>query len=712
MPSQRQIILGVLGLMTACTIVALEALVAGQNYPEMLPVAIAAAVLLALLMVAYWLGWEPARYCAVVGVTLLVAFGIQEPFVTAEFSQTVILAPILALILAGPAWVVGSAVVIYGVLLLRAGGVGTYADPFSIVLMCMAVGGLILSRLMTDGARRTALENENRALRQAERAEQALAQVENQTHDLARQSAAIRFQAGLLDVVEQGVIATDLGGTIIYWNRYAQTLTGWSAAEALGRQLLDLVPVWLETGEAPPLERGLAGEILTGEVVIERRGGATVPALVATSPIYDDHGGLIGIVCVATDLTARKAEEQERAAIERRMMEAQKLESLGMLAGGIAHDFNNMLVSVLGYANLAMSDLEEDSPARESIERIDMAARRAADLTRQILAYAGRGRFLVQTIDLNQLVEEMAGLLKASIPKQILCDQRLSGGALAIEADATQIRQILMNLVINATEAIGEASGTITVATSRGYYDREALAGATLGADAAEGEYVALEVSDTGSGMDEVTLRRVFDPFFTTKVNGRGLGLAAVQGIVRAHRAALFVASRPDRGTTFRVVFPAVGAYVELPAELDRLPAELDEAGTVLVVDDEEGVCDVARRMLERSGHFVLTATDGAAGLELLERCGDEIGVVLLDMTMPGLTGAETFHEMQRVQPGVPIVMMSGYNVQEIDRRLSDSGLAGFLHKPFTAAALINAVATALAGRSSQPGPPATSAGS
>jgi CheY-like chemotaxis protein len=312
-----------------------------------------------------------------------------------------------------------------------------------------------------------------------------------------------------------------------------------------------------------------------------------------------------------------------------------------------------------------------------------MASQRAADLTRQMLAYSGKGQLSVQSFDLSQAVEEITRLLEAAIPRNVILKFDLARNLPAVEADSVQIRQVAMNLILNAAEAIGDASGMVTVSTGAVEADSDYLATSYLHERPVEGLYVFLEVSDTGCGMDALTREKIFDPFFTTKFTGRGLGLAAVLGIVRAHKGSIKVYSEPGRGSTFKVLLPASPElYVQLPPAA-QAPSAWRSSGTVLVVDDEPTVRAVAKRVLEQQGFDVITAVDGEQGLEMFREQADAIKLVLLDMTMPKLSGEEAFREMRSLRPDVRVVLTSGYNEQDATNRFAGKGLAGFLQKPF-----------------------------
>jgi signal transduction histidine kinase/ActR/RegA family two-component response regulator len=387
---------------------------------------------------------------------------------------------------------------------------------------------------------------------------------------------------------------------------------------------------------------------------------------------------------------------EERLALERKLLEAQKLESLGVLAGGIAHDFNNLLAAILGNAELALLDLPAKSSAHASITQIELAARRAAGLTQQMLAYSGRGHFVVGRHDLNALISGMAELIEASIPRQIKLQLALAPQLPAIVADAAQIRQAVMNLVANAAEAIGERDGAITLTTRMRRTDRAYLAQANLTPDLVEGTYVELEIADTGHGMDVATQAKIFEPFFSTRFTGRGLGLPAVLGIVRGHRGALTVHSAPEQGTTFQILLPVAAEEGDEAGEASPPPKLARPASVVLIVDDDEHVRAVAARMLQEAGYTTLLAADGAAGIELYRARAGRIHCVLLDLTLPRLSGEQTFRELHQLDPAVRIVLMSEYDEQETAERFAELGVVGFLHKPFTSESLRAAVGKAL----------------
>ncbi|HEY5999128.1 MAG TPA: GAF domain-containing protein [bacterium] len=407
----------------------------------------------------------------------------------------------------------------------------------------------------------------------------------------------------------------------------------------------------------------------------------------------DEGGRVVRMFGTIQDITERRRADEQRRQLEQQVLHAQKLESLGVLAGGIAHDFNNILMSVLGNAGLARLRVAPESPVAENLRQIELAAGRAADLARQMLAYSGKGTFTAEATDLNRLVEEMEQMLRVSISKKAVLRLRPARPLPAVDVDRTQIRQVLMNLVINASEAIGERSGVIAVSTGCLRCNREYLRELRVDEELPEGLYVTLEVADTGCGMDRGTVARIFDPFFTTKFTGRGLGMAAVLGIVRGHRGAIKVYSEPAKGTTFKVFLPASASQPELLAA----PQGEDGwrgRGLALLVDDEESVRAVGTEMLRELGFEVMIARDGCEALERYrERPAD---LVLLDLTMPQMDGEQAFRELRALDPQARVVVSSGYNEMEIAGRFSGRGLAGFVQKPYTLETLRNALRVAL----------------
>jgi signal transduction histidine kinase/CheY-like chemotaxis protein len=388
--------------------------------------------------------------------------------------------------------------------------------------------------------------------------------------------------------------------------------------------------------------------------------------------------GLIGAIRRSLELHA--AAVGERQSLEDQIQHAQRLESLSVLAGGIAHDFNNLLTGILSNAGTARRKLAASDEVQHHLSEIVQGSKLAAHLTGQLLAYAGKGQFHIVARDLTAEVLEIRDLLETSARRKAKLDFQLADHLPAILADPTQVQQVLMNLVINASESVdGDVSLRIeTQALDVTEADlRELVSGSPL----TPGRCVALDVTDTGSGMDSATLERVFDPFFTTKTSGRGLGLAATLGIVHRHGGGIRVTSRPGEGTCFRVIFPTSDQLVRPPVE--RPVTDLSGYGVVLVVDDDDYILQAVHVALESYGYSVLLANSGAIAIELFEEQRDQIDLVLLDMLMPGMSGEETFRALRAIQPDVKVLLSTGYAPDEATQKFTEEGLAGFLRKPY-----------------------------
>lgn len=390
--------------------------------------------------------------------------------------------------------------------------------------------------------------------------------------------------------------------------------------------------------------------------------------------------------CVARDVG-------ERNRFQEQMRQTQKLESLGVLAGGIAHDFNNLLVGILGNASLAL-DVLGNHAAETMLHDVIAAGERAAKLTRQLLAYAGKQQLSTAVTDVNSLLAEITPLLRASIPKTVHLHLELQDGLPCVEADQVQLQQVVMNMVINGAEAIpDDMPGSVIVGTSLRRLTEQDRAHSVIPIPAGDQRYAVLSFTDTGSGMTAEVQRKIFDPFFTTKFAGRGLGLSAVLGIVRSHHGALTLESSPGEGTTFRVLLPTTKAA---PANAPEHPAVPPPGkGTILVVDDEQIVRTVAQRALEHNGYSVLTAGDGLQAIEVLA-AHPEIVAVVLDLAMPVMTGDQAAPHLRQRRPGLPIILSSGYPEGEATRRFSQYGVTAFLQKPYTARGLADKIAGVL----------------
>jgi two-component system, cell cycle sensor histidine kinase and response regulator CckA len=389
--------------------------------------------------------------------------------------------------------------------------------------------------------------------------------------------------------------------------------------------------------------------------------------VISIAPECDADGTVIGCIATAVDVTSSRQ-------LEKRMVEAQRAESLGVLAGGLAHDFNNLLVAILGNADLGLRELPRGASARAPLVNVRDAALRAAELTTQLLAYAGRGDVSTSSVDLPPVVQELLRIMHTSIPDHITVTTTMDDSLPSVRADAGALRQVIMNLISNARDAIASNHGTIDIVAKRMHVNGDWPNQEDGQLVPEPGDYVCLQVTDTGPGMNEQTRRKVFDPFFTTKATGHGLGLASVLGIVRSHGGGLMVTSQLGVGSTFSVLWP-----IRRSGRISTQPAMGSDAvrGTVLVVDDDEMVRDVLSRMLVDLGYQVLCSHSGVAALEQLAH--HDVSLIILDLTMPGLSGAPLVTELRKVKPATPIVVCSGY---DRDHK-GPLAVEGYLSKPF-----------------------------
>ncbi len=436
--------------------------------------------------------------------------------------------------------------------------------------------------------------------------------------------------------------------------------------------------------EVPPHEHPVKMAAATGKAVrnsefdLLSADGSRRNLLGDAVPLLSEDGRPRGAVGAFLDITERKAAEE-------RLRQTQKLDSVGLLAGGIAHDFNNLLTSIMGNASMVLDDV--DPKSAERIKEVIRSAERAAHLTRQLLAYSGKGQFVVRDLDVTEAINEITGLVEFSIPKSVQLAVNAERRLPIVRMDPSQLQQILMNLVINAGEAIGEGNpGRVTVATSmadveEGFVD-------AMGEDVAPGRYVSIAVSDTGSGIDEEKKTRIFDPFFTTKFTGRGLGLAAVAGILRSHKGAITLESAPGRGSTFQVFLPAAETYVP---ESEQEPVT-EERATVLVVDDEAAVRDFIGAVLRRQKYRVVLASDGREALAVCEREGWRIDAAILDVVMPLMGANDLIPALKSRRPEIRILLTSGHSEAEARGLCAEYPGAAFIQKPYTAQQVARAV--------------------
>jgi two-component system, cell cycle sensor histidine kinase and response regulator CckA len=529
-----------------------------------------------------------------------------------------------------------------------------------------------------DALRRTNVELDERVRRRTAELETANRQLEDRAAEIE----------ALYRKLSVGVCFLDRELRFVRVNEALAALNGIPLADHAGRRLRDAVsPEVADVLE--PLYRRVMD---TGEPLIDfeltgprRGGGPNLDRLIGATPVQTD-GKVVGIQAIVQDVT-------ERRRFDEKLRHTAKLESLGVLAGGIAHDFNNLLTGILGNASLAQDIASQDPQLTALLGDVVRASERAAELTQQLLAYAGKGRFTVETVDVSALVNESHPLVEASVAKRARVQLELAPNCY-VSADPSQLQQIVMNLIINAAEAIPEGRlGTVTVRTREVQIDDGWLRSHRLfgGEQVAPGPHVCLEVQDDGSGMEQATLDRIFDPFFTTKFTGRGLGLAAVLGIVRGHRGGLAVESAFGRGTTFRIFLPHAGSAPRAKGQ-HAAPAVAKSDRYVLIVDDEEVVRRTARAGLENYGYRVLLASSGQEAVSLLERHDVGIGLVVLDLTMPGMDGAATFRALRKLRPDLTVILSSGYDEADVASRFHGERFAGFIKKPYTAAALAHKV--------------------
>jgi PAS domain S-box-containing protein len=496
--------------------------------------------------------------------------------------------------------------------------------------------------------------------------------------------------AAIVKSSEDAIISKDLTGVIQTWNGGAERIYGYSEVEAIGRNIAFLLPVDRASEEQEILSKLRNGERVEHfETTRLRKDGTLIDVSLSVSPIRDAADRVIGASHVARDITARKRLEQQ-------MRDAQRLESLGVLAGGIAHDFNNLLTGIIGNASLLSDTQPMSYSAQGLLKELTLAADRAADLTRQMLAYSGGGQFVIESTHLSEVTAEISELIKGSISKNVTVRLDLERNIPMIEADRSQIQQVIMNLIINGAEAVGDyRSGTVVVRTGALRLDEQQIRLDFSGSELRPGEYTFLEVQDDGCGMDEETKSRIFDPFFTTKFTGRGLGLAATLGIVSAHKGSIRVHSVPGEGTSFRVLFPAT--------DRDRLKLpgwrKSTGKGLVLVVDDEDMVRKVAKSSLESHGYEVVLATNGKEAVDLLSSNPEAIALIILDLAMPTMGGEEAIRHLRAINPTLPVILSSGYSESEVMRRFAGHTLSGFLQKPYSSSRLRAAVDSVLAER-------------
>ena len=415
-------------------------------------------------------------------------------------------------------------------------------------------------------------------------------------------------------------------------------------------------------------------------------------------PIRNDQGTVIGILGTSFDITERMQAEEERAQLQQQFHQSQKLESLGILAGGIAHDFNNILTVIIGHCYMARENMIPEQEYKAAFEKIESAGNRAADLCRQMLTYAGKSPLVQTHVNMWLLVDEVVKMLQSGLNKNVTIELDVKRVVPEIKGDAGQIQQIIMNLIINAAEAIGDKNGTIRVVLTRMLVEADQVETDTFGTVIQAGGYICLEVTDSGCGMDEETQKRIFEPFYTTKVTGRGLGMSAIHGIIKAHEGILQLTSAPGAGTSFKVCFPVPVAADAAETAAPATDALEDASGTILLVEDEEILRTMGKELLDAMGFTAITASNGREALHIYRERGGEIDAILLDLIMPVIGGIEAYHELRTISPTVPIIICSGYGVELVEGVIARDQHAGFVHKPYKPGDLRNVIVKMMQG--------------
>jgi len=521
-----------------------------------------------------------------------------------------------------------------------------------------------------------------RDIRERKIAEKAL----QDSHDnleilVEKKTGEVRDLAAIIEISLNLVGMADRQGNVVYINPAGRKILGL-------RKNASLVGMKIECFHSPETNKTLTKEIFPQAIkhgVVETecefidQNSKPVPMACTFMSLPDQHGSPIHMAVVARDL-------RNEVALQQQIEHVDRLESLGVLAGGIAHDFNNILTAIIGNTELAVRKLNNDSPAKKHLDSIKQSGLQAANLCKQMLAYSGKGSFIIQPLNLSRLITEMTSLLEVSIDKNVGLELHLDETLPSIEGDITQIQQIIMNLVINGSEAMDKSGGTITITTGLMQVDNTYLASSLHNVGTLVGKFVYMQVSDSGCGMDLDTQKKIFDPFFTTKFTGRGLGMSAVLGIVNGHDGILNLYSECGKGTIFKVAFPMDSLTKEVVTEEKDEKIIKNYSGTILVIDDEESIRKLAVMLLEDMGYKVVTAVDGQHGIEVFQEYQTEVVGVILDMTMPHMNGEDCFYELQKISPNIQVILSSGYAEEDATNSFQGKGLAGFIQKPYQVA--------------------------
>jgi len=633
----------------------------------------ALAVITPGLLATYRRGWQSARYLGMIVNTLGIGFVLPLPSEHFEYlPQAIVLPSAVAMVLAGPAWVAGTAIASFSILVARAGGFNDYLSPVHVLGFTITVSCLLVSRLVVDAARREAEARAEQAEQARGELEQQATALQRQADELREQQTSLDLQASILSAVAQPVVGTDPRGRVTYWNRAAEEQLGWRADEILGRRMADLdpPPVDLPSDDAG-WARLTAEEARLLEYTGRRRDGVEFPVLVSAWPIRADDGTPVGRVAVVTDLTERQEAERQRELFER----GEKLRALGQMAGGIAHDLNQALAVVTGYVELALDDLDGRPGAssgpetRALLETAAQAAVQGADSVKRLLTFARQqDQGSPEIVDVAQMIGETVRFTAPQWRGRAQADGRPIDLVVEAEPDlrvrgwTTSLREALINLVLNAVDALPDG-GTIRLAARQ------------------QGDAIVIEVADTGTGMSPEVRDRIFEPFFTTKgEHGTGLGLAMVFGTVQRHGGEIGVESVEGEGTTFSLKLPAATGLAD-DIEHDR-PALEALPVRILVVDDEPRLALMLSMLLRRDGHDVETEASAEAAIEKLE--GGGYDVVISDLSMgTGMNGWDLAQEVDRRWPDTRFVLASGWGAGIGEHEAQAQAVDAVLAKPY-----------------------------
>jgi PAS domain S-box-containing protein len=487
----------------------------------------------------------------------------------------------------------------------------------------------------------------------------------------------------IFDSSEAGIIVVSPIGIITFANKRMASMFGMSLNELVGTSYFDYVHESEKQTGVECMEQVILGKIKSVEFDRHyiRKDGTDLWGHLTGTRFENVDGSIRDQIIVISDITESKRAEEEKRLLELQLQHAQKLESLGVLAGGIAHDFNNILTVITGSCFLMQMD---GADAKKNILTIEKATERAAALCRQMLAYAGKAPIVHTQVNMGEVLDDMIDLLKTTIPKTTEINFDKASTIPFIKGDSSQLSQIVLNIVINASEAIGDVQGEIRISLSTTEIKAEQIVIDYLGNTIPVGSYVRLEISDNGSGMDDEIKRRIFEPFYTTKFTGRGLGMSAILGIIKGHQGALQLESQLGQGTTFKVFLPAQSdKSISNRSSLPTPHTAWQGSGTILLVEDEEQILLVAKLMLEKLGHTVIEASNGREALDMFQKHIDDIVLVVTDIGMPIMDGYQLFSELKKLNPNLPIIIASGFGNTVVTSHIPRKDIAALINKPY-----------------------------